>query len=86
MPAGHHHLRHHQHVLVDTGSYGLRIMASALAAAGLTQSDLAEPNNAGNMLAECLPFADGYTWGPLVALDVGIGGERARRHHGQHHR
>ncbi len=64
-------------VLVDTGSYGLRIMASALAAAGLTQNDLADPNNAGNMLAECLPFADGYTWGPLVALDVGLGGERA---------
>jgi hypothetical protein len=64
-------------VLVDTGSYGLRIMASALAAAGLTQADLADPNNAGNMLAECLPFADGYTWGPLVALDVSIGGERA---------
>ena len=39
-------------VLVDTGSYGLRIMASALAAAGLTQNDLADPNNAGNMLAE----------------------------------
>ena len=64
-------------MLVDTGSYGLRIMASALAAAGLTQNDLADPNNAGNMLAECLPFADGYTWGPLVALDVGLGGERA---------
>jgi Protein of unknown function (DUF3443) len=29
------------------------------------------------LLAECLPFADGYTWGPLVALDVSIGGERA---------
>jgi hypothetical protein len=64
-------------VLVDTGSYGLRIMASALAAAGLTQSDLPDPNNAANTLAECLPFADGYTWGPLVALDVSLGGERA---------
>jgi hypothetical protein len=64
-------------VLVDTGSYGLRIMASALKTAGLTQTDLADPNNPGNLLAECLPFADGYTWGPLVALDVSIGGERA---------
>jgi hypothetical protein len=64
-------------VLVDTGSYGLRIMASALQAAGLTQSDLPDPNNAANTLAECLPFADGYAWGPLVALDVSIAGERA---------
>jgi hypothetical protein len=52
-------------------------MASALKTAGLTQTDLADPNNPGNLLAQCLPFADGYTWGPLVALDVGIGGERA---------
>jgi hypothetical protein len=64
-------------VLVDTGSYGLRIMASALQAAGLTQSDLADPNHAGNTLAECLPFADGYTWGPLMTADVKIGGESA---------
>jgi hypothetical protein len=64
-------------VLVDTGSYGLRIMASALATAGLTQTDLSDPNNAGNTLAECLPFADGYTWGPLMSLDVGMGGELA---------
>jgi hypothetical protein len=64
-------------VLVDTGSYGLRIMASALALAGLTQADLADPNNPGNTLAECLPFADGYTWGPLMGLDISIGGERA---------
>jgi hypothetical protein len=64
-------------VLVDTGSYGLRIMASALKAAGLAQVDLADPNTAGNTLAECLPFADGYTWGPLMTADVRIGGELA---------
>jgi hypothetical protein len=64
-------------VLVDTGSYGLRIMASALALAGLTQTDLADPNQPGNTLAECVPFADGYTWGPLMGLDISIGGERA---------
>ena len=64
-------------VLVDTGSSGLRMMASALQAAGLTQADLADPNNAGNTLAECVPFADGYTWGPLMSADVKIGGEVA---------
>jgi hypothetical protein len=64
-------------VLVDTGSYGLRIFASALQAAGLTLTVQPDPNNSSNTLAECLPFADGYTWGPLVTADVRLGGESA---------
>jgi len=64
-------------VLVDTGSYGLRIFASALHASGLTLAVQPDPNIAGNTLAECTPFADGYTWGPLVTADLSIGGERA---------
>jgi Protein of unknown function (DUF3443) len=64
-------------VLVDTGSNGLRIMASALMAAGLTLADLADPSNPGNGIAECLPFANGYTWGPVATADVSLGGELA---------
>jgi hypothetical protein len=64
-------------VLVDTGSYGLRIFASALHASGLTLAVQPDPNNSANSLAECLPFADGYTWGPLVTADMRIGGESA---------
>jgi hypothetical protein len=64
-------------VLVDTGSYGLHIMASALAAAGLTLTDTADPSNNSNTIAECQPFVDGYTWGPLTTADVSIGGEHA---------
>jgi hypothetical protein len=64
-------------VLVDTGSFGLRIMASALQSAGLTLTTQQDPSSPGNTLAECLPFADGYTWGPLVTADVSMGGERA---------
>src|SRR6202163_3448284 len=64
-------------VLVDTGSVGLRIMASALTSAGLTLTDMADPNNSSNSIAECLPFADGYTWGPVATADVSIGGELA---------
>ena len=64
-------------VLVDTGSYGLRIFASALQASGLTLAVQPDPNHGSNSLAECLPFADGYTWGPLVTADLSIGGERA---------
>ena len=78
MQTGHHHLRHHQQ---RAGRYRLLWAAHHGIGAGsreaLTQTDLADPNNPGNTLAECLPFADGYTWGPLMALDVSIGGERA---------
>jgi hypothetical protein len=64
-------------VLVDTGSVGLRLMASALAAANLTLTSTADPNVPGNSIAECLPFADGYTWGPVAAADVSMAGELA---------
>jgi hypothetical protein len=64
-------------VLVDTGSVGLRLMASALTAAGLTLAVTADPSNASNSIAECLPFADGYTWGPVAAADVSLSGELA---------
>jgi hypothetical protein len=64
-------------VLVDTGSVGLRLMASALTAAGLTLAVTADPANASNSIAECLPFADGYTWGAVAVADVKLGGELA---------
>jgi hypothetical protein len=64
-------------VLVDTGSSGLRLMASALQAAGLNLPTEPDPAISGNALAECLPFADGYTWGPLASVDVMMGGETA---------
>jgi Protein of unknown function (DUF3443) len=64
-------------VLVDTGSTGLRIMASALAATGLTLTNMPDPNVAGKTIAECLPFADGYTWGAVAVADVSLGGELA---------
>ncbi|MFI4865532.1 MAG: DUF3443 family protein [Steroidobacterales bacterium] len=64
-------------VLVDTGSVGLRLMASAVTAAGLTLAVTADPSNASNSIAECLPFADGYTWGPVAVTDVRLNGELA---------
>ncbi|MGH8231139.1 MAG: DUF3443 family protein [Steroidobacteraceae bacterium] len=64
-------------VLVDTGSSGLRLMASALQAAGLNLPTEPDPAISGNTLAECLPFADGYTWGPLASVDVMMAGETA---------
>jgi hypothetical protein len=64
-------------VLVDTGSYGLRIFASALKSSGLALAIQPDPSNSSNSLGECGPFEDGYTWGPLVTADMRIGGEVA---------
>jgi hypothetical protein len=62
-------------VLVDTGSFGLRILASALN--GLIATANYQHDTAGNFIVECLPFADGYTWGPVASVDLYIGGEKA---------
>lgn len=62
------------HVMVDTGSYGLRITASALGAA----SGLPAVNApSGAPLAECASFVSGFAWGPVRTADVQIGGETA---------
>lgn len=62
------------HVLVDTGSWGLRVFASQLPASlALPQQQDAQ----GNLLAECMQFFDGYTWGSVRLADVQIGGEKA---------
>jgi hypothetical protein len=60
------------HVQVDTGSYGLRILAPVL-----TLSLPVATASDGNSLAECTQFVDGYSWGPVASADVQIGGESA---------
>ena len=53
------------HVLVDTGSSGLRLLSSALT---LT---LPEQTTGGNPIGECFQFTDGsYVWGPVKTADV----------------
>lgn len=62
------------HVLIDTGSVGLRILSSALA------SSLALPQQVdvkGSPVVECAHFTDGYTWGPVKLADMLIAGEKA---------
>jgi hypothetical protein len=64
------------HVVVDTGSSGLRIFASAIApqlVAAMPQS----VNGSGKTLVECAQFADGFTWGPTQFADIKLGGETA---------
>lgn len=61
------------HVLVDTGSYGLRLLGplnSALALPAVTTPS-------GAAAGECVKFADGYTWGSVQQADVKVGGETA---------
>lgn len=62
------------HVLVDTGSFGLRLAASALDAS-IALPRVAAP--LGNTLAECALFGSGVAWGSVRTADVRIGGEAA---------
>lgn len=62
------------HVLVDTGSYGLRLLAAPLS------STLALPavkTPSGADAAECGQFISGYTWGSVRQADVKIADEKA---------
>ena len=62
------------HVMVDTGSSGLRIMSSVLVPA----LNLPAVNNSNGVpLIECVQFADGYSWGSVRSADVRIVGEHA---------
>lgn len=59
-------------IQVDTGSYGLRILAPVLTLSLPVQSAAG-----GNSLLECTEFADGYSWGPVALADVQVSGETA---------
>jgi len=61
------------HVLVDTASYGLRVVASAAASLALP----AVSNAAGQPVGECAQFASGYAWGSVRRADIKLGGEVA---------
>jgi Protein of unknown function (DUF3443) len=63
------------HVVLDTGSSGLRLLKSSL------YSNLILPavTNAGGLaIGECLPFVIGTTWGSVRYADIYLGGEVAR--------
>jgi len=63
------------HLLVDTGSYGLRIISP-----GVLDPALALPpvtGSAGNPVGECAQFFSGYAWGSVHRADVKIAGETA---------
>jgi len=59
-------------IQVDTGSFGLRLISSAV-----TLTLPVATIDAGNTLVECTQFADGYSWGSVVTADLQIAGETA---------
>lgn len=59
-------------IQVDTGSEGLRILASVL-----TLSLPVASASDGGALVECTQFVDGYSWGPVATADMKVGGESA---------
>ncbi|MGA9912164.1 DUF3443 domain-containing protein [Paraburkholderia sp.] len=69
------------HMLVDTGSAGVRVLASALgpALAGRlpAQTGATDDPTSGAPIAECTQFLSGYTWGPIKRADVTMGGKVA---------
>ncbi|CAB3719439.1 hypothetical protein LMG24238_04752 [Paraburkholderia sediminicola] len=69
------------HMQLDTGSVGVRVLASALgqALAGRlpAQSGATNDPTGGAPIAECAVFGSGYTWGPIKRADVTIGGKTA---------
>lgn len=58
-------------VHVDTGSTGLRLLASAVT---LPLPALRNASS-GNRFHTCAAFADGVTWGPVAQADVKLGGQ-----------
>ncbi|CAE6725123.1 hypothetical protein R75483_01940 [Paraburkholderia domus] len=69
------------HMLLDTGSAGVRVMASALGSAlagGLpAQTGAANDPTGGSPIAQCATFGSGYTWGSIKRADVTIGSKTA---------
>lgn len=63
------------HIEVDTGSSGLRILQSVIP--GLALPTLTDGSN-GNTIFNCVQFLDtSYLWGPVQQAEVEIGGEVA---------
>lgn len=60
-------------VIVDTGSFGLRLLSSAVANLPLP----AAKDGSGNPLGNCAQFVSTFDWGPVATADVEMAGEKA---------
>ncbi|WP_322060832.1 DUF3443 family protein [Paraburkholderia sp. J63] len=64
-------------VLLDTGSFGLRLYASAIPASTLAALPVQTDPASGKSVAACAAFGSGYTWGSLRTADVKLAREVA---------
>ncbi|SAK53644.1 DUF3443 domain-containing protein [Caballeronia ptereochthonis] len=62
-------------IQVDTGSHGLRILASALGPS--VSLPLVSGSSQNSVIAECAVFGSGYTWGAVRQADVKLAGQVA---------
>lgn len=62
-------------VLVDTGSFGLRLLASSL---GTLRGSLPKQTSGSNNVFECGQFVDSVLWGPVVSADVTLASQTAK--------
>ena len=62
------------HVLIDTGSTGLRIISSLLSPSLALRQ---QADAGGNPIVACGRFADSYTWGPVKMADLRLAEELA---------
>ena len=64
-------------VLLDTGSFGLRLYASAIPAATLAALPVQTDAASGSRVGVCAAFGSGHTWGSLRNADVKLSQEVA---------
>ncbi|MDD5336727.1 MAG: DUF3443 family protein, partial [Rhodoferax sp.] len=65
------------HVFLDTGSYGLRVLKSSVVGLSLPPVTLAanaQLNTPGGTAVECYPFVLGDVWGPLAKAGIRMAG------------
>lgn len=63
------------HVLVDTGSWGLRLVGSVLASKSVTLTPESDSNS--HTIEECVQFGAGQAWGEVARADLTLAGETA---------
>lgn len=64
------------HVLVDTGSVGLRLLASGAPGGELNPTAFPlQTDSSGNPIGQCNQFVDGYTWGSVALATIQMAGE-----------
>jgi hypothetical protein len=65
------------HIEVDTGSYGLRVISSVINSTLLSALPVETTPGFGVPIVECTMFGDGYSWGSMRTADLTISSEKA---------